>query len=85
VTGAVGHGGIAVAGKTVSLRAKSDGRECDGENGNADSEDFVANSQSCSFPCGVIHPAVFFPQEKEDFSILSWFTCMASDTQVRCG
>ena len=66
VAGAVGHGGIAVAGKAVSLRAKSDGRECDGENGNADSEDSVANSRSCSFPCGAVHPAVFFPQAKED-------------------
>jgi hypothetical protein len=55
-----------VAGKAVGLRAKSDGRECDSENGNAGCNDSVAKAQSCSFPCGVIHPAVFFPRAKED-------------------
>ena len=44
VAGTVGHGGIAVAGKAVSLRAKSDGRECDGENGNAGCNDSVTKA-----------------------------------------
>jgi len=66
VAGAVGHGGIAVAGKAVSLRAKSDGRECDGENGNAGCQDSFSNARSRSYRCGVFHPAVFFPQAKED-------------------
>jgi hypothetical protein len=80
VAGAVGHGGIAVAGKAVSLRpqrrrpvaggpglrVQGNGRECEGENGNAGCDDSVSNAGSCSFPCGVVHPAVFFPQAKED-------------------
>jgi len=66
VAGAVGHGGIAVAGKTVGLRVQGNGRECEGENGNAGCDDSVSNNESCSFPCGVVHPAVFFPQAKED-------------------
>ena len=66
VAGAVGHGGVAVAGKAISLRAKSVGRECNGENGNAGCSDSVPKARSCAFPCGEIHPAVFFPHAKDD-------------------
>jgi hypothetical protein len=67
----VGHAGIAVAGQAVSLRTKSAGRErqCQNSGGR---EHRPADIASHSYPCGVVHPAVFLPQAKEEFPQLSW-------------
>ncbi len=61
---AVGHGGVAVAGKAVGLRAKSDGRNCDGENGNAGCNDSVAKAVPqllLQFPASVQGGFYFHP------------------------
>lgn len=70
VAGGVGHAGLTVAGEAVSLRTKSDGCECQSKNGHADSDDAPEDAETCSLPCGAVHPAVFFPQAEEGFSAL---------------
>lgn len=62
----VGRGGVTVTGKAVGLRAKCDRREGEGKSGDGGCEDSPTKVRWCVFPCGEIHPAVFFPQAKVD-------------------